>query len=315
MIMDEKLPLLLRLRALLVRYIEALNMERRIVVPRYEPDYKPKWGVIIILFVTTFITTSIAGSKGGESLLEIIISGLPFSLSLLGILLAHEMGHYFAARYFNVITTPPYFIPFPSIVGTMGAVIRIKSPIPDKRALLYIGAMGPLAGFIVSCAVTIVGLYQSTIQPLPEPGANDIIPIFGDSLLYYIFTKIIHGTIPPGSDVHLSPLAWAGWIGFLVTNLNLMPIGQLDGSHVIYALFGEKQRYAGWFFFVSLFFLAVLWPGWAVWIVLTLSLLMIGHPYIPDGIPLNTWERCMGYMCIIIFILTFIPKPVSILGQ
>lgn len=313
--MDSKLPLSMRIRLLLIRYLEALNMEQRVVVPRYEPDYKPKWGVISILFATTLLTTSIAGSAGGDTLLEIIINGLPFSISLLGILMTHEMGHYFAARYFNVIATPPYFIPFPSIVGTMGAVIRIKSPIPDKRTLLYIGAMGPIAGFIISCIITIIGLYQSTVQPLPQPAPDAIIPIFGDSLLYYLLTKLIHGTIPPGSDVHLSPLAWAGWIGFLVTNLNLMPIGQLDGSHVIYALFGEKQRYAGWVFFVVLFFLAILWPGWAVWIILTLTLLMIGHPYIPDGTPLNMWERCMGYMCVIIFILTFIPLPVSILGQ
>jgi len=290
-------------------------MERRVVIPRYEYDYKPKWGVITILFVTTFLTTSIAGSQGGDTLFEIIINGLPFSISLLGILMAHEMGHYVAARYFNVIATPPYFIPFPSIVGTMGAVIRIKSPIPDKRALLYIGAMGPIAGFVISCIVTVIGLYQSTVQPLPRPAGDTMIPVFGDSLLFYLFTKFIHGTIPPGSDVHLSPLAWAGWIGFLVTNLNLMPIGQLDGSHVIYALFGEKQRYAGWFFFIALFVLTVLWPGWAVWIILTLTLLMIGHPYIPDGMPLNMLERFMGYMCVAIFILTFIPVPVSILGQ
>ncbi|MCX8123437.1 MAG: site-2 protease family protein [Spirochaetes bacterium] len=313
--MEEKLPLSKKIRVLLVRYFEALNMERRIVVPRYDPDYTPKWGVIITLFVTTFITTSIAGSSGGDSLIDIIINGLPFSVSLLGILLAHEMGHYFAARHFNVVATPPYFIPFPSIIGTMGAVIRIKSPIPDKRALLYIGAMGPLSGFIISCIVTIIGLYQSKVLPLPQPAANDIIPVFGDSMLYYILTKIIHGTIPPGNDVHLSPLAWAGWIGFLVTNLNLMPIGQLDGSHIIYALFGEKQRYAGWIFFILLFFLAILWPGWVVWIILTLTLLMVGHPYIPDGIPLNNCERVIGYICMVIFILTFIPKPVSILGQ
>lgn len=313
--MDIKLSLSARIRSLLVRYLESLNMERRVAVPRYESDYKPKWGVISTLFVTTFLTTSIAGSHGGDTLLEIIINGLPFSISLLGILMAHEMGHYLAARYFNVIATPPYFIPFPSIVGTMGAIIRIKSPIPDKRALLYIGAMGPIAGFIISCIVSVIGLYQSTVQPLPQPTGEAIIPVFGDSLLYYVFTQFIHGTIPPGSDVHLSPLAWAGWIGFLVTNLNLMPIGQLDGSHVIYALFGEKQRYAGWFFFIALFVLTVLWPGWAVWIILTLTLLMIGHPYIPDGMPLNTWERLMGYVCVVIFILTFIPVPVNILGQ
>ncbi len=313
--MGNYITLYSKLRIILKRYFEALNMERRVVVPHYDPDYKPKWITVILLFIATFITTSIAGSNGGGSILAIIINGLPFSLSLLAILFAHEMGHYITARYFGVIATPPYFIPFPSLVGTMGAIIRIKSPIPDKRVLLYIGAMGPIAGFVVSCMVTIAGLMQSSVQPLPQPSDDNLVPIFGDSLLFSFFVKIIIGTIPQGYDVYLSPLAWAGWIGFLVTSLNLMPIGQLDGSHVLYALFGEKQRYAGWLFFGIICILTFLWVGWVVWIILTISLLMIGHPYIPDGQPLTKAERMMGYLCIIIFIFTFIPIPVIVLGQ
>jgi len=313
--MGNYITLYSKLRIILKRYFEALNMERRVVVPHYDPDYKPKWITVILLFIATFITTSIAGSNGGGSILAIIINGLPFSLSLLAILFAHEMGHYITARYFGVIATPPYFIPFPSLVGTMGAIIRIKSPIPDKRVLLYIGAMGPIAGFIISCIVIIAGLMQSSVQPLPQLTGDSLVPIFGDSLLFSFFVKIIIGTIPQGYDVYLSPLAWAGWIGFLVTSLNLMPIGQLDGSHVLYALFGEKQRYAGWLFFGIICILTFLWVGWVVWIILTISLLMIGHPYIPDGQPLTKAERMMGYLCIIIFIFTFIPIPVIVLGQ
>lgn len=313
--MDVNDSIFYKLRLRLLRYIDTLNMERAVAVPRYDPEYSPRWGVVIILFVTTFLTTSIAGSTGGDSIFAMIVSGLPFSISLIGILLAHEMGHYWAARHFNVITTPPYFIPFPSLVGTMGAVIRIKSPIPDKRALLYIGAMGPIAGFIVSILVVIIGMFHSTVEPLPLITDDVIIPIFGDSLLFYVITKAVHGSIPQGYEVYLSPLAWAGWIGFLVTSLNLMPIGQLDGSHIVYALYGEKQKRVGWLFFVLLCFLSLAWFGWVIWIILALTILMIGHPHIPDGPPLTSHEKIIGYACIIIFIATFIPLPVTLLGH
>jgi len=313
-------PALMRrkLTAFFKRYFSTLNMDPRFIRPRSpvfeeEETHEPtRWKVNLLLLIITLITTTLAGTTGGDSLVEIIISGLPFSLTIMAILLSHEMGHYLAARRFRIKATLPYFIPFPSIIGTMGAVIKIKSPIRSRRALLYIGAMGPLVGFALSIAAVIIGLHLSEIRPLPEMEPGAFVPIFGDSLLFAFLVKIILGTIPQGQDVFLSSYAWAGWIGFLVTSLNLMPMGQLDGSHILYALIGRNQLYFGWAAFAALIILALVWPGWIVWIVLVLLFLMIGHPPVNDPTPLTMGERIMGWSCVIIFILTFIPVPVTL---
>ncbi len=307
-----------RIRRILGRYIGMLNMSPSVLRERLEEPATrresrdtPLW-VHILLFAVTFATTTLAGAQSKATLLQSIASGLPFSLSIMTILLSHEMGHYLTARHFRVKATLPYFIPFPSIIGTMGAVIKIKSPIQDKRALLYIGAMGPLIGFVLSLAAAAAGLYFSEVKPLPAGGAMDI-PVFGDSLLFKILTLITHGPIPKGRDIFLSPLAWAGWIGFLVTSLNLMPMGQLDGSHVLYALIGRKQLYFGWAVFIGLIALSVVWPGWIVWILMALLFLMIGHPPVPESAPLSAGERMLGWACVLIFFITFIPVPVEII--
>ena len=266
----------------------------------------------LLLFIITLITTSFAGSVGGDTILRIIINGLPYSLSLLTILLVHEFGHYFAARRFGVDATLPYFIPFPSLIGTMGAVIKTKTPVPHSRALLYIGAMGPLPGFIISLVVAGYGISVSTIQPLPAV-SPDTFPVFGDSVLFKGLVYFFHGSIPVGSDIFLSPLAWAGWIGFLITGLNLMPIGQLDGGHVLYALIGEKQRYAGWLSFIALVVLSFFWTGWILWLIIALLVLMIGHPPVPEEKTLSLKEKIIGWSCMAVLILTFIPVPVEFL--
>ncbi len=304
-----------RARRVFTAYMATLNMnpgparERAGMETQHvETRETPVW-VHALLFFITMVTTTLAGAQERKSLLGTILSGLPFSLTIMGILLSHEMGHYLAARHFKVKATLPYFIPFPSIIGTMGAVIKIKSPIHDKRALLYIGAMGPVVGFLLSLAATVVGLYLSEIKPLPAGTGS--IPIFGDSLLFKVLTRLIHGPIPEGSDIYLSPYAWAGWIGFLVTSLNLMPMGQLDGSHILYALIGRKQLYIGWAVFLGLAGLSAVWPGWLLWIAMALLFLMIGHPPVPEAAPLSARERALGWCCAAIFVLTFIPVPVS----
>ena len=184
-------------------YIAFLNMNPESVEPhrgrllsKREGRDTPLW-IHILLFIITIATTTLAGAQSTETFLDLILSGLPFSIAIMLILLSHEMGHYLTARHFGVKATLPYFIPFPSIIGTMGAVIKIKSPITDKRALLYIGALGPIVGFALSLIASIVGIYLSEIKPLPE--ASDIpIPIFGDSILFAFITKLIHGEIPAG---------------------------------------------------------------------------------------------------------------------
>jgi len=269
--------------------------------------------VNIILFLLTFITTSLAGGSSDGSLIEYFISGLPYSLTILTILLSHEFGHYFAARYFGLKTTLPYFIPFPSLIGTMGAIIRIRSPIPDRKALFYIGAMGPVMGFIVSLIAVVIGIYLSEVKPLPVGGGDVAIPIFGDSLLFSFIVRIFHGTIPHGHDIFLGPFAWAGWIGFLITSINLIPIGQLDGGHILYALLGRKQLFFGWAAFFGLFVLSFIWYGWIIWLIISLLILMIAHPDVQKGQDLSFWEKVLGWSCMIIFVLTFIPVPVEII--
>jgi membrane-associated protease RseP (regulator of RpoE activity) len=296
-------------------YLNRLNTGSRPVASRLEEhielsrEPKDRPIVNIVLFVVTLATTTFAGMTDGKTLSYLVLSGLPYSLTLVSILLCHEFGHYFAARKFGVRATLPYFIPFPSIIGTMGAVIKTKSPIPNRRALLYIGAMGPLPGFILSLAASAVGIYLSDIRPLPVSGGDTI--IFGDSLLFVFLIKLFHGTIPAGHDVFLSSYAWAGWIGLLITSLNLMPIGQLDGSHILYALIGRKQLFFGWGAFIGLAGLAIFWQGWIVWILLTLVLLMVAHPDIPEGETLSPAEKAMGWLCMAILVLTFVPVPVS----
>lgn len=279
---------------------------------------RDRYLVHAILFVITFATTTLAGATGGSTFTEYAASGLPYSCTIMAILLTHEMGHYYAARKFGVKSTLPFFIPLyiPGAVqfGTMGAVIKTRTPIKDRRALLYIGAMGPIPGFIASLIAVIAGIYLSDIRPLPIPSEGLVIPVFGDSILFKLIVIIVHGKIPPGHDIYLSPYAWAGWIGFLITSLNLMPLGQLDGGHILYALLGRRQVIAGWIFFAMLVFLTCIWIGWIVWILLTLVVLMVAHPPVAEGPRLTVWDRIMGWSCMAILVLTYIPVPVTLLA-
>ncbi len=307
------------LRHIAARVILHLHAQRLAPPPvLYESHHtaskKTTLWVHVILFVLTFLTTTLAGSDGSLAIDAIIKSGLPFSLTLMAILLSHEMGHYCAARKFGLNATLPFFIPVPhiiSLIGTLGAVIKIKSPLRSRRALLYVGMSGPIAGFLVSLAAVTIGLHFSTIQPLPIPSPGSFALHFGDSLLFRALSFAIHGAIPPGHDVFLDPIAWAGWIGFLVTSLNLMPIGQLDGGHIVHALAGKTQRYFGWFAFFLLAALCIIWYYWIVWIFLILFFVRIGHPIIADNTPLSRIERATGWATMLILIVTFIPIPVE----
>ncbi len=172
-----------------------------------------------------------------------VYKGLPFSVALLLILLFHEFSHYIASKKHGIEASLPYFIPVPpplSIFGTFGAVIRMKAPITTKNALIDIGASGPIAGFIISVIATIIGLSFSKIMPSPT-SVDGIFLHFGDSLLFKGLITAVLGTVPDNYDVFLHPVAFAGWIGFFVTSINLIPVGQLDGGHILYALVGDKH--------------------------------------------------------------------------
>lgn len=295
--------------------------------------------VNLVLFLLTLLSTLWigAGSTGIPAtaigtpldvLVYIIGQGWPFALTLLTILTAHEFGHYFAARYHKLSVTLPYFIPFPlPPIGTLGAFIRLKEPVPDRRKLFDIGVAGPLAGFILAVPLLFYGLRSSPVF-IPDPNANYMIE--GNSILYYTAKLITFGKALPnvltGEDVLMNQITTAAWIGLLVTALNLLPVGQLDGGHIVFALFGEKARYANLITIIMMALFAVAgldivqgyWPflsmvgftGWFVWLGLIFFMIGPYHPPALDDVTqLDPGRRWLGYVMILIFIITFTPVP------
>jgi membrane-associated protease RseP (regulator of RpoE activity) len=269
----------------------------------------------ILLFILTLLSTLSAGAMwAGVNLLQEpgkIYRGLPFALSLMIILLSHELSHYFTSKKHGVKATLPYFIPAPTIIGTFGAFIKMKSPIATRKSLIDIGASGPIAGFIVSLIAVVIGLSMSKVVPVPqtEGGLN-----LGDSILFSFLSNIILGVVPASHDILLSPVAFAGWIGFFVTSLNLIPVGQLDGGHIAFALLGEKHVFLSNFLIVVMIPLGLLlWEGWIFWAILLLILGLRHPPIVYWEVPLDNKRRFIGWLSIIIFVLTFIPIPFKVL--
>lgn len=265
----------------------------------------------VVLFAATFASTLIAGTilSGGNPLADVrdLFYGLSFCVPLLSILGVHEVGHYAAARRHGVAVTPPYFIPAPSLIGTFGAFIRIRSPIPDRNALMDIGAAGPIAGALVAIPVLAIGLGLSSVRPSGPPGGG--IPL-GESLLFKALSRLVIGEVPKGYDVVLHPVAFAGWIGLLVTALNLLPSGQLDGGHIAYAFFGGRYARAARAVPLLLVPLGLAWSGWFVWAAL-LFVLGTRHPApLFDEIPLSPARRRIGIAAAVLFLLCFTPNPV-----
>jgi len=249
----------------------------------------------IILFLLTVASTFFVG-------------GWSYSLSIISILLAHEMGHYFMSIKYGIPATLPYFIPFPlSPFGTFGAVIKMKGAIINKKALFDIGVAGPISGFVVAIPFIILGIKLSDIQVIS--GNTSFIEL-GDPLLFKIVQELMVGKIPSGHDLVLHPFAYAGWVGLFVTALNLLPVGQLDGGHIVYALFGNKSR---WVFFATIAVLAVISifynPGW---LTLLIILLIFGmrHPKPLDiETELDSKRKYIALIILIIFALSFTPAP------
>ncbi len=295
-----------------------------------------RWRIPLILIALTFVTTFWAGAKmHGQAPSEhplTLLSGWDFALPLMAILLAHEFGHYIAGRIHGVDISPPYFIPMPHLLGTMGAVIGMRGEIRSRNALLDIGASGPLAGMAVALPVLVFGIATSPIEPLLSAGT---FIIEGRSLLYTALLYALKGPIPAGHDIMLSPMAFAGWAGLLVTMMNLLPFGQLDGGHVAYALLGETQnRIARLVLFalplVSLATcLAYGWSAyraglrddallgealagmhWMIWFVVLGIMSKIGgidHP--PAGeAPLGPGRRIIAIATLALFVLLFMPS-------
>lgn len=269
----------------------------------------------IVLFVLTFISTLTVGAMHeGINVIEEplkIYRGLPFSITLLLILLFHEFSHYLASKKHMIEASLPFFIPAPTLFGTFGAVIKMKAPITTKNALIDIGASGPIAGFLIALVATIIGLSFSKIMPVHDT-ANYI--SLGDSLLFKGLIKVILGTVPANADIFLHPVAFAGWIGFFVTSINLIPVGQLDGGHILYALVGDKHAIFSKLLIGVMFIMGILlWEGWIIWGVLLIILGFKHPPIVYSGMPLDPKRKIIGWISLIIFVLTFTPVPIMVL--
>ena len=279
---------------------------------------KPKWRVHLLLFLLTLLMTTWAGAlHAGVNLLQEpgrIAVGFPYSVGLMLILGAHELGHYFTARRHGIWVTPPYFIPAPFALGTFGAFIRIKSLSPDRRATFDVAVAGPLAGLVFAIPALLIGLRQSRI--VIESASPEMVHTgmqIGSSFLMAIMAKLALGASTlEGHQLILHPLAFAGWLGLLVTALNLLPIGQLDGGHIAHAMFGARRGHAisvgG---LMTLFALALfVWPGLMMWALVVW--LIAGDrdaPPLNDVTPLNTGRRVLGWLVFVILAAILIPVP------
>lgn len=301
----------------------------------------------IILFILTIFSVMLAGAQPegpiptdfwGQliTLGKSIFTGWPFALSLLGILLAHELGHYFMSRHHKTPATLPYFIPFPlSPLGTMGAAILMRGTPKNKRILFDIGVAGPIAGLVVAIPVLILGLSLSNLGTI-DPNPNGFLE--GNSLLYLLAKFAVFGQFLPapvepqgilywlqyfftgrpvpfgGLDVFIHPVAFAGWAGILVTSLNLIPAGTLDGGHVVFSLFGDKAKKAFPYIVGLLGVLGFFWSGWWLWAALLFWLGRVNAQPLDQITSLDPARRLLAYIMILVFVLVFTPVPFMLLA-
>lgn len=312
--------------------------------PKPPADPRPNYLLHVGLFLATLVTTTAIGTlnsgaelswQGASSLWSWAASGLPYSLSIMAILLTHEMGHFLLARYHGVSASLPYFIPFPYMpFGTLGAVIKMRGRVDSPNAIVDIGAAGPLAGLVVALPVLAYGLHLSPVGPSVGAGMQE-----GNSVLYLLLKLALKGEILPGGgrDVHLHIMAYAGWAGLLVTMLNLLPVGQLDGGHIAYAYFGKVHNTISRWLHRCLIPMAVVvsiyavverlgtetteqalsigWPGGMPWVVLWILLAVMKrltggqyHPPLSDE-PLTPGRRRLCVAMILLFFLILVPIP------
>lgn len=292
---------------------------------------RDRYWLHILLFLLTLLTTTIVGAgmqidfdrnlpldveHDVDTVLRIwshpglLLQGLPFSLTLLTILLAHEFGHYLACVYYRVDASLPYFLPAPTLTGTFGAFIRIRSAIYSRRVLFDVGIAGPLAGFVFLLPALAIGLAFSKVIPGIVHQGNIQ---FGAPLLQRLLQLAIFPGVP-ASDIYLHPIARAAWIGILATALNLLPIGQLDGGHILYALAGDRHKVVSKAFIFLLVPLGVFY--WWVWLLWAVMLFWLGrrHPVIYDTAELGRGRLQLGYAALAIFVLCFTVAPVSTSG-
>ncbi len=269
-----------------------------------------RWRLAVYLFLGTVASTFVANYIWSVD----VGRALGYSAAIMSILLLHEMGHFLMCLRYGVPATPPYFIPLPlPPFGTLGAVILMPPRQRSLRSILDIGAAGPLAGLVVAIPVAYLGLKLSTVVDAGELELEGGIRL-GDSILFWLISRVALGDLPATGEIILHPVALAGWAGLFLTGLNLLPIGQLDGGHIVYALLGRRARYVGWAFF-GLFALwtALVHHGWWLMLLLLLLVLRRGHPPALDPRPLGRGRVAVGVLLLIIFVLTFVPRPLVLL--
>ena len=283
----------------------------------------------VILFLATVYTTTSAGTLHYLSFYQgfgdrlnpftwgqLMARGLWYSVPILAILGCHELGHYFACRYYGVAASRPYFLPMPFLLtGTLGAFIRIRRPIPTKRELFDIGIAGPIAGFVIAVPVLFAGMYLSHIGELPRGFHGDVLN-FGEPLLLKLAALLTFGTTGDDMVISMHPMAFAGWFGLLATALNLFPIGQLDGGHISYAVLGRKSTVVTLVMVVCLIGLAFWSTSWLVWAGLTTLMLLVFGPHHPrtidENVPLDPTRKALAVFAVIMFILCFTPAPIEL---
>jgi len=280
----------------------------------------------ILLFVLTIATTTLVGASQYASFLtdfldrglpmpvrSLILRGFWYSGTILAILGCHELGHYFACRYYDVDASLPFFLPAPlPLTGTLGAFIRIREPIPAKRMLFDIGIAGPIAGFVVAVPALFIGLAMSHVVRIPPhfTGAE-----LGEPLLFKLASWLVWGNPPRGYSINMHPVAFAAWFGLLATALNLFPIGQLDGGHISYSVLGRKSSNVTLTMIAAAIVLTYYSASWLVWTGLMLVMLAVfgrHHPPVPDeDVPLDRTRMILALVALGMFVLCFTPAPIS----
>ena len=282
----------------------------------------------ILLVLLTIASTTLVGANHYAGFLDglgstraaalpvstLLVRGLWYSVTILAILGCHELGHYLACRYYDVDASLPYFIPMPLLLtGTMGAFIRIREPIPQKRMLFDIGIAGPIAGFLVAVPALFMGVAMSNVVKVP-PNATGLLEL-GEPLLFKAASWLFWGSQPDGYSLNMHPMAFAAWFGLLATALNLFPIGQLDGGHISYAVLGPASTYVTFTMIAVAMGLAFFSASWIMWTALTIGMLiMFGprHPRVHDeDVPLDRTRVLLALFALVMFILCFTPAPIQ----
>ena len=279
-------------------------------IPKIDYETYPKqmgvWSILkrdrqwinVLLFLLTIASTYFVGRSWA------------YTVAIMSILFCHEMGHYLTARKYRIRATLPYFIPLPlPPFGTLGAVIRMEHIVPDRKALFDVGIAGPLAGLVVTLVAIVYGLEHSQVVALSSMNQGSL--QLGDSLLFKWLSNLIIGTVPAGYDVMLHPVAYAGWVGLLVTALNLLPVGQLDGGHVVYALLGGRKSKIVFYAVMAGFTIVLIFFYWG-WFLMALFILVFGFKHPPpmdDYTPVGRGRILLGIFILIVFFLSFTPVP------